>query len=376
MLCQTTHGKPIVEGSVSRPPREATAFVENNPFLLYQQEKRMMHPDLPDVSRQLATLAEADIRYLIVNEQYAFPWEKDNWHTYLAYRPIYEDEFIEVYRTDPKAGRDFDVSQELHDGIGLTRVISSTDGIAPESRMEVAVVWGTTAAQREDFAVELALVDEMGQLQQSVTFPPVSNWPTGEWPADALGLGRYVFTVDPWLPSGSYSLILSLVKGDTLERVGETIVIRDGLEMPIPPRVFFPPVMQTKVGAAFGDDLALLGYDLEQEGDDLNITLHWQALRRMDKSYKFFAHLYDLESGEVAAQADVVPRNWTYPTSWWEAEEIVSDEVHLSLSEVVSGRYRLAVGVYHPETGERLSVSSEKLIVLSDALVLQEVAIP
>lgn len=376
MLCQTVHGKPIVEGSVSRPPREATAFVENNPFLLYQQEKRMMHPDLPDISRQLAVLAEANIRYLIINEQYAFPWEKDDWHTYLAYRPIYEDEFIEVYRTDPKAGRDFDVSQELHDGVGLTRVISSTDGIAPESLMEVAVVWGTTEAQREDFAVELALVDEAGQSRQSVTFPPVSGWPTSEWPADALGLGRYAFKVDPRLPSGSYALTLSLVKGDTLERVGETVVIRDGLEMPIPPRVFTPPPVQTEVDATFGDDLGLLGYDLEQGSDELRLVLHWQALRRMDRSYKFFVHLYDAENDGVAAQTDVVPRGWTYPTSWWEAEEIVSDEVHLSLSEVESGRYRLAAGVYHPETGERLSVSSETLIALSDALVLQEVMVP
>ncbi|MGD2148833.1 MAG: hypothetical protein PVH41_19225, partial [Anaerolineae bacterium] len=57
MLCQTTHTKPIVEGSVARPPREASVFVEENPFLLYLRENRSMNPDLPDVSRQLAILA-------------------------------------------------------------------------------------------------------------------------------------------------------------------------------------------------------------------------------------------------------------------------------------------------------------------------------
>jgi hypothetical protein len=375
MLCQTVHGKPIVEGSVARPPREATAFVENNPFLLYQQDYRMMNPDLPDVSRQLAVLAEANIRYVIINEQYAFPWEKEDWHTYLAYRPVHEDEFIEVYRTDPKAGRDFDVSQELYGGIGLTRVISSTDSIAPESLMEVAVVWGTTAVQHEDFTVELALVDETGHAQQSAVFPPVAGWPTSEWPASALGIGRYAFQVDPRLPGGSYALTLSLVKGDALERVGRTVVLRNGLEMSIPSRVFTPPPMQTEVEATFGDDLGLLGYDLDLGNDELKVVLHWQALRRMDRSYKFFLHLY-AEDNEVVAQADVVPRDWTYPTSWWEAEEIVSDEVRLPLSGVASGRYRLAVGVYHPETGDRLLVYAEGLAVLSDALILQEVTIP
>jgi hypothetical protein len=376
MLCQTTHGKPIVEGSVARPPREARAFVEDNPFLLYLRDNRMMPPDLPDLSRQLAILAEAGVRYLIINEQYAFPWEKDNWRTYLSYQPMYEDEFIEVYRTEPKAGQDFEVTWELHDGIGLTRIISSTDGIAPAGLMEVAVVWGTTMAQEEDFAVALALVDEAGQVQQRAIFEPVSGWPTDQWSADALGHGRYAFTIDSRLPSESYALTMSLVESDAGKRVGDTIVIRDGLEMPIPPRVFDPPPMQQAAEAAFGGDLSLLGYDLEQESDELQVKLHWRARRRMEESYKFFVHLYAVDGNELVAQADVVPRDWTYPTSWWEAEEVVSDEVHLPLGEASSGEYRLAVGVYHPGTGERLAVSTETLAVLSDALILQSVTIP
>jgi hypothetical protein len=375
MLCQTAHGKPIVEGSIARPPREARAFVEDNPFLLHLRDTREMNPDLPDVSRQLGILSQAGVRYVILNEQYAFPWDKDNWHAYLAFRPLYADEFIEVYRTDLQAGRDFDVSRELLDGIGLTQVVSATESIAPESVMEVAAVWGTTEAQREDFSVELALVDEGGQVRQRAVFPPVAGWPTGEWPASALGHGRYVFRVDPRLPSGTYALTLSLVEGDTFERVGETVVIEEGLEMPIPPRAFTPPAMQTEVDATFGGDLRLLGYDLVSGGDGMRVTLHWQALRRMDLSDKFFLHLYDA-GGELAVQVDVVPRGWTYPTSWWEAGEVVSDEINLPLNEVAPGRYRLAVGVYHSETGDRLSVSSETLPVRSDALILQEVTIP
>ena len=56
------------------------------------------------------------------------------------------------------------------------------------------------------------------------------------------------------------------------------------------------------------------------------------------------------------AQDDAVPRRWAYPTTWWEADEVVSDEMILSLSDVPSGRYRLAVGVYDAESGERLAV--------------------
>jgi hypothetical protein len=169
---------------------------------------------------------------------------------------------------------------------------------------------------------------------------------------------------------------MSLVESDARKHVGDTIVIRDGLEMPIPPRVFDAPPMHRAVEASFGGDLSLLGYDLEQESDELQVKLHWRARRRMQESYKFFVHFYAVDGDEPVAQADVVPRDWTYPTSWWEAEEVVSDEVYLPLGDVSSGEYRLAVGVYHPGTGERLAVSTETLTVLSDALILQSVIIP
>jgi hypothetical protein len=377
MLCQTVHGKPIVEGSVARPPREAKAFIEDNPFLLYLRDNRMMNPDYPDVSRQLKVLADAGIPYLIINEPWAFPWEKENWRTYITYDPVYSDPFISVYRTDPAANRDFELAQEMIDGVGLTKVISSTESLGPETLMDVAVMWGTSQAQREDFSAELALVDETGQPQQVVAFPPVSNWPTSEWPADTLARGCYTFRVDPRLPGGTYILTLSLVRPDTGEPIGEPAIIREGLRMDLPPRVFRPPPMNTQLDARFGETLSLLGYDLIVDADELEITLHWQALLRMDVSYKFFVHLYEAINHDLVAQADVVPRDWTYPTNWWEAGEVVSDGVRLPLDDVRRGAYDLAVGAYDPKTGERFPVrGGESVSWAPDALVLERVSVP
>ena len=377
MLCQTVHGKPIVEGSVARPPREAEAFIEDNPFLLYLRDNRMMNPDCPDVSRQLRVLADANVGYLIINEPWAFPWEKENWRTYITYSPVYSDQFISVYRTDPAANRDFELTKEMYEGVGLTAVISSTKSIGPDSVMEATVMWGTSRQQHEDFAAELALVDGRGQLQQRVAFPPVSNWPTSEWPADTLARGTYGFRVDPRLPGGIYTLALSLVKPDTGEQVGEPAIIREGLKMDLPPRVFTPPAMLIRLDAQFGEVLSLLGYDLIVGGTELEMTLHWQALERMDASYKFFVHLYDAENHDLVAQADVVPRDWTYPTSWWEAGEVVSDEVRLPLDGVKRGAYDVAVGAYDPETGNRLPVrGGESVSWAPDALVLERVSVP
>jgi hypothetical protein len=91
--------------------------------------------------------------------------------------------------------------------------------------------------------------------------------------------------------------------------------------------------------------------------ETLTITLYWQAVRRMDESYKFFVHLYDAETDELLAQKDAVPRGWSYPTNWWEAGEIVTDEARLSIGDLSPQDYELAVGVYNPDSGERLPVA-------------------
>jgi hypothetical protein len=134
--------------------------------------------------------------------------------------------------------------------------------------------------------------------------------------------------------------------------------------------------MKQKVGADFGVDLRLLGYDFEPLVDGLDVTLHWQALRRMDAIYKFFIHLYDAENNELVAQMDVMARDWSYLTTWWEAREVEPVEIELPLSEVPSGQYWLGVGVYNAANGERLPVSNAgSLAVFSDVLMLQAVEV-
>jgi hypothetical protein len=130
-------------------------------------------------------------------------------------------------------------------------------------------------------------------------------------------------------------------------------------------------------GAVFADCLRLLGYDLDVTADEVRVVLHWQALRRMDESYKFFVHLLDAETNELVSQRDVIPHGWAYPTSWWEAQEVVSDELVIPLRGVAPGEYQLWVGVYEPDTGERSSISdaSPAMDVARDRLLLSDLTV-
>ena len=89
----------------------------------------------------------------------------------------------------------------------------------------------------------------------------------------------------------------------------------------------------------------------------LRVDLRWQALKRMDSSYKVFLHLIDPATGEVAGQIDTMPRDWGYPTTWWEKDEMVSDSLQLSLVDIPQGHYELFVGLYDAATGERLPIT-------------------
>jgi hypothetical protein len=112
----------------------------------------------------------------------------------------------------------------------------------------------------------------------------------------------------------------------------------------------------------FGNLIRLVGYDIDTRraipGGRLPVTLYWQALAPVPASYQIFTHL-EGESGLIA-QADGVPVCWTYPTTEWQPGQIIADQHAIPISpEVQPGNYRLDIGLYLPDTFERLDVLDE-----------------
>jgi hypothetical protein len=75
MYYQTRHGKPLVEGHVSRPPDKAFDFIDQVPLLRYMRPVEITTPDpaLVNVSEQMRQLAAANIRYLILHKTFRQP---------------------------------------------------------------------------------------------------------------------------------------------------------------------------------------------------------------------------------------------------------------------------------------------------------------
>jgi hypothetical protein len=86
--------------------------------------------------------------------------------------------------------------------------------------------------------------------------------------------------------------------------------------------------------------------------------------------YTTFLHLRN-DTNETVVQKDQPPANGRYPTSLWDAGEIIVDEIVLPLENVPPGEYTPVIGLYDFSTGARLSLtaSSENELHLESVLL-------
>jgi hypothetical protein len=139
------------------------------------------------------------------------------------------------------------------------------------------------------------------------------------------------------------------------------------------------PARAQAVNVRLAEDLSLLGYDASklrvQPGQTAEATLYWQATSRLLRSYKTFAHLIDA-NGKVWALHDSIPVDWSYPTNTWQPGEVVADRLWLTLPpDIPPGTYALFVGMYDPETGQRLPLRRDGERLQGDTMELAQVTV-
>jgi hypothetical protein len=117
---------------------------------------------------------------------------------------------------------------------------------------------------------------------------------------------------------------------------------------------------QNQTNASFASQFTAIGYDLSSRqmrpGDQITVTIHWQALVKPDVDFSVFVHLVD-EAGKIVGQSDSYPVAGTYPTTWWQPNHVVGDSHTLATPHtLLAGVYRLNAGLYRLDTLERLTV--------------------
>jgi len=108
--------------------------------------------------------------------------------------------------------------------------------------------------------------------------------------------------------------------------------------------------------------MALVGYEVRDAVFTVGcprLVLYWQALADMEADYTVFAHVLD-KQGQILAQHDSQPRRGAYPTSFWEAGEIIEDVHPLCLpKDLRAGQFDVVAGAYLLQTMQRLPMYDE-----------------
>ena len=119
---------------------------------------------------------------------------------------------------------------------------------------------------------------------------------------------------------------------------------------------------QHPLDGQFGDEIALLGYDLNgtsfEPGQKLDLTLYWQALQQPSDHYTLAIQLVSAVPGETDTLINF--NTWTgggnYPTGNWHAGDVIADHYRLRLPEDVerAQAWELHVILFGHDGGHRL----------------------
>jgi len=239
--------------------------------------------------------------------------------------------------------------------------------VRPGQELAVTLYWRALSPMHEDYSVFVHLLTENELIiGQRDVYPGRGSFPTTLWqPGDAIA-DTYIIPVSPTAFSPSQAV---LEAGMYDQRTGARLPIRNAGGTPIGDHVRFGQVLvraEPKGGIAnplyfnFGNQIALIGYDLDRTalrpGETLHLTLYWKALAPMSRNYTVFAHILG-ENNAIWGQKDSWPQGGAAPTSTWRVGQVVADRYDLAVKpETPGGVYDIEVGMYLSETMQRLSV--------------------
>ncbi len=127
--------------------------------------------------------------------------------------------------------------------------------------------------------------------------------------------------------------------------------------------------------ASFGGDVALLGYEYLSPppvpGQEMALLTYWRALKQPDRSLKVFVHLLD-DHSQIWGQYDGLE----VPVEGWYPGDVIVQLHTLSVSaDAPPGRYWLEVGLYDPQTMDRLQAVDDTGAPIGNRLLLHEMLV-
>ena len=181
------------------------------------------------------------------------------------------------------------------------------------------------------------------------------------WPASG-GSVYHTIVTGPDTPPGLYRAYIEVESDDGS---GQTTL--GAWKSPLA-AINLPPEL-TPRAIRFGDAIDVLGYTLEPvrplSGDEVHLTLYWRSWQPVHVDYTVFVHVENSD-GRLILAADSQPRLGDYPTSIWSPGEVIDDRHTFQLpGDLAAGTYPVRIGLYVPDSGERLAVDGSDQVRLA-----------
>jgi len=243
------------------------------------------------------------------------------------------------------------------DGPVLAAYRLSTSQPAPCQMVGLALEW--TGGQADDRTL-VQLTDSFGRVVYESSAQP---W-VGKDPA---AVDLHWLPLPGSTPPGQYGLRVWVQTAGEQTRwpmTGEGVPLPPD-QLPPLPLVIYPPEIatpSTPVVAVFDDGAQLLAAEAPpssvRPGDWLRFGLTWQVNRPMEADLTVFTQLLGPD-GRVWGQYDNQPGGGWYPFSLWPVNRTTSEDYAFQFQpDAPPGEYRLIIGLYHADTGERVLLST------------------
>ncbi|MGE5603548.1 MAG: 6-pyruvoyl-tetrahydropterin synthase-related protein, partial [Nitrososphaerales archaeon] len=234
--------------------------------------------------------------------------------------------------------------------------------VRPGDRIEYNLYWQGDGPIDKNYHGFVHLLDQSGEaLAKRDQWAGSLYATTMLWDATRRQRDTYRLLVPQDSPGGLYSAAVGLYDAHTLERlpVGSESSPKDASDYRLPPIKVLRKDKDRPERAAparFGDFARLTGYTLQgpaqvRPGDELRLTLYYQAEKNSGQDLTRFVQLHNPDLG-MAAQNDGIPQNGNNPTWSWAPGEQIRDEIVLTVApDARPGRYTLGVGLYDAQSG-------------------------
>jgi hypothetical protein len=240
------------------------------------------------------------------------------------------------------------------------------EGTQVGDSVPLSLYWqAAEAPQNDHFSFVQILGRDMEPIAGVDGYPGRGTFPPTLWTPGVIYRDRYRLPI----AAGAEAPTAGVLHAGLYTEGGRRLLIRcspdqQPLELApldrtaVRPRELLSDDVAHPILARVGDSITLVGYDLSAErvsrGGTLTVTLVWRAEGPLDTEYTAFVHLVDAR-GALVGQSDHPPLGGAYPTSFWEAGDVVRDSHRLEIDDTgAPGACTLSMGMYNPSTGERL----------------------